>query len=157
LKLLHAFVLAHFLLPVHKNLPIQLYQDIIPVSAEGTSILQNEPIYEGARFNLADTIEPVTTVTAVQADATSSGVVSNCGDNADAHIIFEEESGCSLTAVNAISGDFGLGQSSGALATQCPDWQTDYTCQDGFFNSYAISRYGSWSNALAFHEANGWW
>jgi len=84
-------------------------------------------------------------------------ISSGCGDNFYANYIFSHESGCRLTAVNAYSGDFGLGQSAGGLAGACPDWQTNYTCQNAFFNNYAISRYGSWANAYAFWVANSWW
>ena len=96
-------------------------------------------------------------VTSVAVSNPTPSVVGGCGDNSYANAIFMSESHCSLTAVNSSSGDFGIGQSAGGLASACPDWQTDYTCQDNFFNNYAISRYGSWAAAYDFHIANGWW
>lgn len=63
--------------------------------------------------------------------------------------IYEHESGDTLTSVNA-SGCVGLGQDcNGQLAVACPDWQTDYACQDKYFTSYMLSRYGSWTAAKA--------
>jgi uncharacterized protein YabE (DUF348 family) len=61
------------------------------------------------------------------------------------------------------SGCIGLGQScpgsSGVagLAVVCPDWQSNAVCQLDFFNSYAISRYGSWAGAAEHSDTYGWW
>lgn len=77
-----------------------------------------------------------------------------------------KESSNRLDAVNSI-GCYGLGQDcNNVLATECPDWRTNYECQDKFWDSYAIRRYGSWSAAkrhwLARIPINGedvgnWW
>lgn len=100
------------------------------------------------------TIELATVVTPV-APATIPG----CGDNTYANEVYMFESGCSLTAVNPSSGDCGIGQAGpcSKLVNACPDWQSDYACQNNFFNNYALSRYGSWYSAYEFHLANGWW
>jgi colicin import membrane protein len=107
-----------------------------------------------------DTVAVATTpvvVAPAPAPAPPATTVSGCGDNSYAHYIYETESGCSLTAVNASSGDYGLGQSANGLSSACPDWQTDYACQNIFFTAYANSRYGGWYAAYL-HELNaGWW
>jgi hypothetical protein len=49
----------------------------------------------------------------------------------------------------------GLGQACPGTKLTCgPD---DITCQIGFFNRYAIERYGSWWTALSFRQAHNWW
>jgi hypothetical protein len=103
--------------------------------------------------------QPVQTAVAAPVAQTpvTSAPMSSCGDNTYANYIYEHESGCRLTAVNASSGDYGLGQSGGGLEGACPDWQTDYACQNEFFTNYADSRYGSWAAAYDFWTSNGWW
>jgi len=80
--------------------------------------------------------------------------------------IYFKESGNRLDAVNSI-GCIGLGQDcNGALAKQCPNWKTDRTCQDLFWEKYMQRRYGTWQKAKTFWLAkvpiNGknvghWW
>ena len=84
--------------------------------------------------------------------ATWDGV---CGDNAYAHEIYMQESGCRIGAVNSI-GCIGIGQSCPAskLANVCPDWATNYACQNEFFTRYAMS-YGSWKQAHDFKYCLG--
>jgi hypothetical protein len=61
--------------------------------------------------------------------------------------IFSHESSNRLDAVNP-GGCYGLGQScSNALRNACPNWSSDLNCQLAFWDSYALSRYGSWQGA----------
>jgi len=64
-----------------------------------------------------------------------------------------------LDAVNPSSGACGLGQSNPCekLSSVCPDWKTDYQCQNAFFETYAIERYGSWLKAYEFWINNRYW
>lgn len=84
----------------------------------------------------------------------------SCGDNQYAAYIYGMESGgrvvgnCSTTARNP-GGCYGIGQACPASkVAQCG---TNYSCQNAWFSSYAIDRYGSWASAYSFHKANGWW
>jgi hypothetical protein len=78
-------------------------------------------------------------------------------DNSAMDYIFSVESGGRLDAVNGI-GCVGLGQDcNNALPTACLNWRIDKECQLRFWNNYAMVRYGSWSNALAFRKAHNWW
>lgn len=76
--------------------------------------------------------------------------------------IYNKESSNNPASVNS-GGCIGLGQAcpagaKPALLLACPNWQTDYTCQDNFFtNVYMKNRYGTWENAKAFWLRNGWW
>ena len=89
----------------------------------------------------------------------------NSEDEAKA-FIYMKESGNRLYATNSI-GCIGLGQDcSGRLAIECPNWQTDRTCQEVFWQNYMNSRYGTWNKAkqhwLARVPINGkdvgnWW
>lgn len=77
---------------------------------------------------------------------------SSCSDPKSC--IYQKESGNNPSATNP-SGCYGLGQDcNGIVLGKCG---TNYTCQDAYFTSYAISRYGSWAAAWAFWQANGWW
>ena len=71
--------------------------------------------------------------------------------------IYQKESGNNPAAVNKSSGACGLGQSlpCSKMASVCPNWQTDYECQDRWFTGYMQSRYGSWSKAVSFWKCTG--
>lgn len=73
-----------------------------------------------------------------------------CGDNDYAHSIYMQESGCRIDAVNGI-GACGIGQSlpCSKLESVCPDWRTNYDCQNQWFTAYAM-QYGSWEEAYNF-------
>lgn len=92
----------------------------------------------------------------------SAAPISGCGDNSLAHFIYTKESGCRLGARNPI-GCIGIGQNCPDkngfywLKAACPDWETNYSCQNQAFTNYAVSRYGSWSGAHAFWLQNHWW
>ena len=75
-------------------------------------------------------------------------VVAGCGDNSYANYIYMHESGCRLTAVNPI-GACGIGQSlpCSKLSSSCPDWQTNYACQNAWFTDYVNRSYGGWLGA----------
>lgn len=72
--------------------------------------------------------------------------------------IYFKESSNRLDAVNEI-GACGLGQSlpCSKLENDCPDWRTNYACQDAWFTNYMQNRYGTWENARAFWIAHRWW
>lgn len=69
--------------------------------------------------------------------------------------IYGHESGNNPGAINASSGACGLGQALPCSKMPCS--LSDYVCQDQFFTSYMLSRYGSWENAQAFWIANHYW
>jgi len=77
---------------------------------------------------------------------------------AAADYIISHESGWRVNATNA-GGCAGLGQAcpGSKLAAACPNWQTDPVCQMGFFNSYAVGRYGSWNAAYETWLSQRWW
>lgn len=74
-------------------------------------------------------------------------------------LIYSHESGNRLTAINKSSGACGLGQSwpCSKLAKACPNWRTDYACQDKWFTNYCMNRYGSWEAARNFWLKNNYW
>jgi hypothetical protein len=69
--------------------------------------------------------------------------------------IYMHESGNNPGAINASSGACGLGQSLPCSKMGCS--LSDYTCQDQWFTSYMLGRYGSWENARAFWLSHSWW
>ena len=80
-------------------------------------------------------------------------------DMTNAYFIFQKESNCNPTATNKSSGAYGVCQSlpGSKMASAGSDWQTNPVTQMKWCQSYAQSRYGSWSNAVAFWNANKWW
>lgn len=82
------------------------------------------------------------------------------GSEQDAKMyIYMHESGNNPAAVNASSGACSIGQSlpCSKLSSICPNWQTDYNCDDQFFTDYANQRYGGWAGAQAWWESHKWW
>lgn len=69
--------------------------------------------------------------------------------------IYAKESGNDPAAVNRYSGACGLGQALPCSKMPCS--LSDYACQDNFFTSYMLGRYGSWENAQAFWLSHNWW
>ena len=69
--------------------------------------------------------------------------------------IYAKESGNNPGAINPSSGACGLGQALPCSKMPCS--LSDYACQDQYFESYMLSRYGSWSAAQAFWLSHHWW
>ena len=80
-------------------------------------------------------------------------------DMTNAYFIFQKESNCNPTATNKSSGAYGVCQSlpGSKMASAGSDWRTNPVTQMKWCQTYAQSRYGSWSNAVAFWNANKWW
>ncbi|MEZ2390419.1 hypothetical protein AB6813_12885 [bacterium RCC_150] len=74
-------------------------------------------------------------------------------------ILWTKESDWRTTATNASSGAYGIVQSlpGEKMASEGPDWQTNYQTQIRWGLNYIKERYGSPSAALAFHLANNWY
>ena len=99
--------------------------------------------------DLAVKTQKAVTGTAVASAATPS----ECVDAKSC--IYMKESGNRTDAINASSGACGLGQALPCGKMGCS--LSDYACQDAFFTSYAINRYGSWENAWSFWQLHNWW
>ena len=84
-------------------------------------------------------------------------VVVSIGEAEAKAFIYYKESSNNLAAQNS-GGCKGLGQDcNGQLIIDCPNWQTDYDCQDAFFTRYAVARYGSWAGAYNFWQSHNWY
>ncbi len=82
----------------------------------------------------------------------------NTADYSYVNFIMTKESHWNPADVNS-KGCIGLGQFCNPLklTIPCPDWQIDAVCQLDTFNSYAVSRYGSWASAANHELVDGWW
>ena len=128
------------------------YVAILPVAAPTLTQLAPRHMDSVGSFVLATQIVVPAPIAPTIAQPTTS--ITNCGDNSAATYIYTKESGCNTQATNA-EGCYGLGQDcSGTVLNTCG---ASYVCQNTYFNNYALTRYGSWSNAQAFWEANNWW
>lgn len=93
-----------------------------------------------------------TVATSVPGTAIASAAT-NCGSDPYMAYIYLKESGCSVTALNS-QGCRGIGQACPGDKLPCG---ADFACQDAFFRSYAISRYGSTYNAYLTWLSQHWW
>lgn len=73
--------------------------------------------------------------------------------------LWNKESDWRTTATNASSGAYGIVQSlpGEKMASEGPDWQTNYQTQIRWGLNYIKERYGSPSAAWAFHLAHNWY
>ncbi len=76
-------------------------------------------------------------------------------DVVNARELIRRESGCNPLAVNPTSGACGVAQELPCGKSGCA-WG-DGACQVAWMNRYVLQRYGSWANAVAFHNANNWY
>lgn len=98
----------------------------------------------------------VVTVTGSKADWMAAAGISP-SDYVYVDYIIGRESGWRPGAVSA-NRCIGLGQRCNPqiLISACPNWQSDPVCQLRHFSGYS-SRYGGWSGAYNFWQANHWW
>lgn len=76
-------------------------------------------------------------------------------DTANAIELIRRESNCNPNAVNRSSGACGVAQELPCGKSGCS--LGDGACQVRWMNNYVAQRYGSWANAVAFHNANNWY
>lgn len=76
-------------------------------------------------------------------------------DLSNARELIRRESGCNPYARNPSSGACGVAQELPCGKSGCSIG--DGACQIKWMNSYVIARYGSWSAAVGFHNANNWY
>lgn len=76
-------------------------------------------------------------------------------DVANANELIRRESGCNPNAVNRSSGACGVAQELPCGKSGCS--MGDGACQVKWMNGYVMSRYGSWANAVGFHNRNNWY
>jgi len=93
----------------------------------------------------------------------STGGAGNCdawlkaagvSDMGNAKELISRESGCNPGAVNSDSGACGVAQELPCGKSGCGG---DGACQVRWMNDYVESRYGSWSAAVAHHDAKNWY
>lgn len=77
------------------------------------------------------------------------------GDVANAAELIRRESGCNPLAVNRSSGACGVAQELPCGKSGCA--RNDGACQVKWMNRYVIGRYGSWANAVAWHNSHNWY
>jgi hypothetical protein len=73
--------------------------------------------------------------------------------------LVQRESGCNPTIANKSSGAYGIPQAlpGHKMASAGADWQTNPVTQLRWMEGYVMNRYGSWENALSFHDRNNWY
>lgn len=69
--------------------------------------------------------------------------------------LINRESGCNPYAVNPSSGACGIAQELPCGKSGCQLGES--VCQIAWMQSYVKARYGSWANAVAFHDRNNWY
>lgn len=82
-------------------------------------------------------------------------VQAGISDMDNAYILIMRESSCNPSAVNASSGACGIGQQ-----LPCGKWKHQWDDPVGAMidmQEYVYQRYGSWANAVNFHNQNHWY
>lgn len=95
---------------------------------------------------------PVRPTVAVAGSCESWMAAAGITDVASARELLRRESGCNPNAINPYSGACGLGQQ-----LPCGKWKHAWNDPVGGLidmQSYVYERYGSWANALAYHNAH---
>lgn len=82
-------------------------------------------------------------------------VAAGITDVHNANELIRRESGCNPHAVNKSSGACGVAQELPCGKSGCS--MGDGACQVRWMNGYVTNRYGSWANAVAFHNSNNWY
>ncbi len=88
----------------------------------------------------------------------NSGYVAKLKADPNANYIINRESNWNPSAQNPYSGAYGICQAlpGSKMASAGSDWKTNIETQAKWCDSYVNGRYGSWSNARAFWDANHW-
>ena len=96
-------------------------------------------------------------VTAVAVYGTCDEWIAMAGitDLANAKELIRRESNCNPNAVNPSSGACGVAQELPCGKSGCK--LGDGACQVEWMKRYVTSRYGSFANAIAFHNQKGWY
>lgn len=83
--------------------------------------------------------------------------IANAGiaDTHNAIELIRRESNCNPNAVNPSSGACGVAQELPCGKSGCS--LGDGACQVRWMNNYVAQRYGSWANAVAFHNKMNWY
>ncbi len=113
---------------------------------------------DAKRSDIAQRTQNAVTGTAVaSASGSCADWIANAGipDVASANELIRRESNCNPYAVNKSSGACGVAQELPCGKSGCS--LGDGACQVKWMNSYVAARYGSWANAVAFHNANNWY
>lgn len=76
-------------------------------------------------------------------------------DVANARELIRRESGCNPNAINKSSGACGVAQELPCGKSGCS--LGDGACQVAWMHRYVMSRYKSWANAIAHHNAENWY
>lgn len=123
---------------------------------------ETQYIEEAAPFNCIDKPQaPAPQAAPAPARVAPSGscadwiAAAGIGDVANAQELIRRESGCNPNAVNPSSGACGVAQELPCGKSGCS--LGDGACQVRWMNSYVANRYGSWANAVAFHNAHNWY
>lgn len=110
-----------------------------------------------ARLDAAKVVTKVAQPRVVAVNGSCSDWLAQAGvtDTINALELIYRESGCNPNAVNKSSGACGVGQELPCGKSGCS--LGDGACQVAWMQRYVFARYGSWANAVAFHNSHNWY
>jgi len=97
-------------------------------------------------------VQPVVAVSGTCAEWITAAGIADLGNAVE---LIRRESGCNPNAVNRSSGACGVAQELPCGKSGCS--LGDGACQVAWMNRYVVARYGSWANAVAFHNSHNWY
>lgn len=132
--------------------PIQRFKDI-QKQIDDAKAAEAQAIADAQAQQEAQSARDITPVVETPTIVATPVASASCGDNQYANFIYMHESGCDTGSVNAL-GCRGIGQACPGDKMPCG---ADYGCQNAYFTSYCMERYGSWIAAYNFWIANNYW
>lgn len=139
----------------HQEKIKQLELEKQKLEQERAKLQEQLSIRQQSKLNVAANTIPGTATAYASGGCSSWLSAAGVSDIASAQRLIAKESGCNPNARNSSSGACGVAQELPCGKSGCS--LGDGACQVRWMNSYVLSRYGSWSAALAFHNANNWY
>lgn len=122
-------------------------------------VIEEQPEVQVAQVEVAPPVQPAPVAKPVSGSCEDWMTQAGVTDMASAAELIRRESNCRVNALNPSSGAYGIPQSLPAskMASAGEDWQTNPVTQIKWMQNYVTARYGSWANAVAFHDRNNWY
>lgn len=117
--------------------------------------LDTQTVSETAPFNCVDKPAPKPAPTSTGGTCADWIAAAGITDVGNAQELIRRESGCNPYAVNPSSGACGVAQELPCGKSGCT--LGDGYCQVRWMKTYVLGRYGSFANAVLFHDQHNWY
>lgn len=164
MKFVNAITTAKAEIDEQNELKDQINEDLKKVNEKRKEQAKIETQLKGQLAEVEKKIGKVSLTTSGSASSSQKNAIMSAAgisssDYQYVDYIIKKESGWNATAANPMSSAYGLCQAlpGSKMASAGSDWKTNPITQMKWCNSYATSRYGSWSSAYNFWISHHWW